>query len=69
MMQTPPRPRARTLAVAALAVLAPLSLDGQDAPPLSTFSIVACDSAQGFWGVAIQSRVVGAGSIVPAARA
>ncbi|MDQ3555452.1 MAG: DUF1028 domain-containing protein [Gemmatimonadota bacterium] len=38
-------------------------------PPLSTFSIVACDSAGGFWGVAVQSRVVSAGSIVPAAEA
>lgn len=41
----------------------------QSAPPLSTFSIVACDPATGFWGVAVQSRVVGAGSIVPAAEA
>jgi uncharacterized Ntn-hydrolase superfamily protein len=41
----------------------------QSAPPLSTFSIVACDPETGFWGVAVQSRVVGAGSIVPAAEA
>jgi uncharacterized Ntn-hydrolase superfamily protein len=41
----------------------------QSAPPLSTFSIVACDPQTGFWGVAVQSRVVGAGSIVPAAEA
>src|SRR5690606_33704838 len=39
------------------------------APELSTFSIVACDTVAGFFGVAVQSRVVGAGSIVPAARA
>jgi uncharacterized Ntn-hydrolase superfamily protein len=38
-------------------------------PPLSTFSIVACDTASGQLGVAIQSRVVAAGAIVPAARA
>lgn len=38
-------------------------------PLLSTFSIVACDPVEGFLGVAIQSRVVGAGSIVPAAEA
>jgi len=38
-------------------------------PPLSTFSIVACDPASGQLGVAIQSRVVAAGAIVPAARA
>lgn len=40
-----------------------------DTPELSTFSIVACDAQEGFWGVAVQSRVVSAGSIVPAARA
>jgi len=40
-----------------------------DVPPLSTFSIVACDPATGQLGVAIQSRVVAAGAIVPAARA
>jgi uncharacterized Ntn-hydrolase superfamily protein len=38
-------------------------------PPLSTFSIVACDPATGQLGVAVQSRVVAAGAIVPAARA
>jgi uncharacterized Ntn-hydrolase superfamily protein len=41
-----------------------------DAPPsVATFSIVACDTASGSLGVAIQSRVVSAGSIVPAAAA
>lgn len=40
-----------------------------EAPTVATFSIVACDSAQGFLGVAVQSRVVSAGSIVPAAAA
>jgi uncharacterized Ntn-hydrolase superfamily protein len=63
---------ARLLAVAAAA--APLAagpgpLSAQAEPPLSTFSIVACDAEQGFWGVGVQSRVVGAGSIVPAAEA
>jgi uncharacterized Ntn-hydrolase superfamily protein len=38
-------------------------------PSLSTFSIVACDPVNGFLGVAVESRVVGAGSIVPAAEA
>ncbi len=42
---------------------------GPPPPPLSTFSIVACDPASGQLGVAIQSRVVAAGAIVPAARA
>ncbi|HYW12075.1 MAG TPA: DUF1028 domain-containing protein [Longimicrobium sp.] len=51
-------------------VLAPAAVAAQAGPPpLSTFSIVACDPASGFWGVAVQSRVVGAGSIVPAAEA
>jgi uncharacterized Ntn-hydrolase superfamily protein len=51
-------------------VLAPAAASAQAGPPpLSTFSIVACDPANGFWGVAVQSRVVGAGSIVPAAEA
>jgi uncharacterized Ntn-hydrolase superfamily protein len=57
----------RTAAFAAALLALPLA--GQEAPPLSTFSIVACDAEQGFWGVAVQSRVVGAGSIVPAAEA
>jgi uncharacterized Ntn-hydrolase superfamily protein len=50
-------------------VVAATPAGAQEAPPLSTFSIVACDAAEGFWGVAVQSRVVGAGSIVPAAEA
>jgi uncharacterized Ntn-hydrolase superfamily protein len=50
------------------ALLLALPLHAQE-PALSTFSIVACDPAEGFWGVAVQSRVVGAGSIVPAAEA
>lgn len=57
------------LPAAALALAAALPAAAQDAPALSTFSIVACDSASGFLGVAVQSRVVGAGSIVPAAEA
>ena len=70
MMPSPPRPLARSFLVGAFAALGlPAAVSAQDAPPLSTFSIVACDSASGFWGVAVQSRVVGAGSIVPAARA
>ncbi|HEV3051504.1 MAG TPA: DUF1028 domain-containing protein [Longimicrobium sp.] len=52
-----------------LATLAAAPAVAQNAPPLSTFSIVACDPQTGFWGVAVQSRVVGAGSIVPAAEA
>jgi uncharacterized Ntn-hydrolase superfamily protein len=65
----------RSLACAALLIAAPPALlaqrydAGADPPTLATFSIVACDSAAGFVGVAVQSRVVSAGSIVPAAQA
>jgi uncharacterized Ntn-hydrolase superfamily protein len=60
--------RSRIFATLA-ATLAAAPAVAQGAPPLSTFSIVACDPQTGFWGVAVQSRVVGAGSIVPAAEA
>lgn len=58
---------ARAASVEAHAPILPLAETPH--PTLSTFSIVACDLEEGFWGVAIQSRVVSAGSIVPAARA
>jgi uncharacterized Ntn-hydrolase superfamily protein len=57
-----------SLAAALAPVLLAARADAQ-APPLSTFSIVACDTTAGFLGVGIQSRVVGAGMIVPAAEA
>lgn len=59
----------RRILAAAATLLAAAPLGAQGEPTLSTFSIVACDPEQGFWGVAVQSRVVGAGSIVPAAEA
>lgn len=68
--------RARSVALCALliacggAVSSVAAQSSPDAnPSLSTFSIVACDPASGQLGVAIQSRVVAAGAIVPAARA
>lgn len=72
-----PAPRLLVLAVIAWGPFAVAPLRAQSGttaarsadPGLSTFSIVACDAARGFLGVAIQSRVVGAGSIVPAAEA
>ena len=54
---------------AVFAPIAPAAAQTASPPPLSTFSIVACDPVGGFLGVAVQSRVVGAGSIVPAAEA
>ena len=41
----------------------------REAPTLSTFSIVAYDAEAEEWGVAVQSRVVGVGAIVPFAKA
>jgi len=38
-------------------------------PPVSTFSIVGCDTASGEWGVAVASRFLAVGSVVPWARA
>ena len=35
----------------------------------STFSIVACDLAAGEWGVAVQSKFLAVGAVVPWARA
>lgn len=52
-----------------LLLAAPAVAQDGNPPSLSTFSIVACDPVNGFLGVAVQSRVVGAGSIVPAAAA
>ena len=37
------------------------------ARPVSTYSIVACDLDQGEWGVAVQSRFLAVGSVVPRA--
>src|SRR3954449_7852418 len=34
-------------------------------PPVATYSIVACDLAAGQWGVAVQSRFLAVGSVVP----
>lgn len=36
-----------------------------EAPLVATFSIVAFDSETGEWGIAVQSRVIGVGAIVP----
>lgn len=70
------RPQFQSLTTAFLFVFLfnPIITDAQtnsyeSIPELSTFSIVACDAEEGFWGVGVQSRVVSAGSIVPAAKA
>lgn len=61
--------RTALLALASLAFASAAHAQQEHAPTVATFSIVACDSASGFLGVAVQSRVVSAGSIVPAAAA
>ncbi len=35
------------------------------APPVATFSIAACDLEEGQWGVAVQSKFLAVGSVVP----
>jgi uncharacterized Ntn-hydrolase superfamily protein len=37
----------------------------RNTPPVSTYSIVACDLEAGQWGVAVQSRFLAVGSVVP----
>ena len=39
------------------------------APRFGTFSIVACDRANGVWGIAVQSKFISVGSVVPWATA
>src|ERR671928_760676 len=34
-------------------------------PPVATYSIVACDLEASQWGVAVQSKFLAAGSVVP----
>lgn len=46
-----------------------LSAPTGSAPPVATFSIVAVDLETGEIGVAVQSKIVGVGSIVPVAQA
>jgi uncharacterized Ntn-hydrolase superfamily protein len=37
----------------------------QASPPIATYSIVACDLHAGQWGVAVQSKFLAVGSVVP----
>lgn len=60
------------LAVAVLVSRGPLGAEEATAsppPPVATFSIVAVDRDTGEIGVAVQSRIVGVGAVVPWARA
>ncbi|MCB1076692.1 MAG: DUF1028 domain-containing protein [Verrucomicrobiae bacterium] len=49
--------------------LSPLHGEEPTVPPVATFSIVAVDQETGEIGVAVQSRIVGVGAIVPWAKA
>jgi uncharacterized Ntn-hydrolase superfamily protein len=53
----------------ALALLAACAAPRREPPPVATFSIVAYDPASGDLGVAVESRFLGVGSVVPWARA
>ena len=60
-------PNARAIVLSTLATLAPAIASAQDAPPrrpVSTYSIVAVDSAAGQIGVAVQSHWFSVGSMV-----
>lgn len=57
-----------TIAVC-LGLLATVKSFGGEAPPVATFSIVAVDRETGEIGVAVQSKIVSVGSIVPYAKA
>jgi uncharacterized Ntn-hydrolase superfamily protein len=46
-----------------------LAETNKDIPNIATFSIVAYDSIAGEWGVAVQSRFLAVGAVVPFARA
>jgi uncharacterized Ntn-hydrolase superfamily protein len=52
-----------------LGAVLPAPAAGKTAPPVvATFSIAACDTADGVWGVAVASRFLAVGSVVPWAR-
>lgn len=56
-------------AVVALCFIAEVQSTHADDPPFNTFSIVAFDPATGDLGIAVASKVLGVGSVVPWAKA
>ncbi len=62
-------PLALIVAVGAASLAAPSLALPPPLPGVATFSIVACDTAEGEWGVAVASRFLAVGSVVPWARA
>jgi uncharacterized Ntn-hydrolase superfamily protein len=62
--------KVRTLLCLAMGLAISLAFAGESPPPVvATFSIVACDPETGELGVAVQSRIVAVGAIVPYAKA
>jgi uncharacterized Ntn-hydrolase superfamily protein len=59
------------LLLAAVALVTPLAALSRPAPvePVATFSIVACDPEKKEWGVAVASKYLAVGAVVPWARA
>ena len=59
----------RCVAAGMLAILPSLPEVGAAEAPVATFSIVAYDSTNGEWGVAVASKFLGVGAVVPWAKA
>ncbi len=68
-MRPHPIPINLTLLLILAAALTPAWGEEAPAPTVATFSIVAIDRDTGELGVAVQSRIVGVGAVVPWARA
>ena len=61
--------RSAVLAISAFSALESSATANDDSPPVATFSIVARDTATGELGIAVQSKFVAVGSVVPWAKA
>ncbi len=61
--------RSAVLAISAFSALESSATTKPDSPPVATFSIVARDTATGELGIAVQSKFVAVGSVVPWAKA
>ena len=59
----------RSMILILLSLMALAGCQARVEPPVATFSLVACDPAAGEVGVAVQSKFIAVGSVVPWARA
>jgi uncharacterized Ntn-hydrolase superfamily protein len=64
-----PRRSRFIIALCLLAAVPAAGAASPGTPTAATFSVVACDTAAGEWGVAVASRFLAVGSVVPWARA